>query len=266
MTTNPTSEEARLAVNVFVSIDILGLLDHKESRSADSIEEQIKSYYLGLDIPENEPLKTIAKQQPLQEWDKEKKHYVFNSYWNVIIEQAHKNSKENYKVFSNSPAVQDILGKYVRLIASRGDTQGWKLAIDKSDLITESNNVTYLTETYNLSIKAKPNQWIRWWGNSITPFCDIQCVVANITTAGRPTKLEELENEHYETTVYMYPSGSVGKTPPEYVTAQSRAYSYIGQLKPGNSKKINYDITFHLVDHRGDIIAEFRVDPEIRVI
>ncbi|NER87131.1 hypothetical protein [Moorena sp. SIO3A2] len=256
-----TSDEARDAVNVFAAVDVLGLLEHTGYGGQKStIEEQIKNYYLSLSyIPMD--LKNLGKQRSLQEWDEEKEKYTFSGIWDEII----KLSQHKYKIFRSTSGGADILSKYVRLIANRGDTQGWILEVDGSDLY-EEGGVKYLTEAYNLSVKAKPEQWIRWWGHSMSPFSAIQCVIEDITRVRRPEPLPELINQHNQTITYQFPSGNIGSMPPEYITAQTQAYSRLGQLSPGQLQKIKYDIKFNMVDTNGDIIAAFQVDPEIIVV
>lgn len=45
MTTKPTNEEARVAINIFTSIDVLGLLADPDYPEAGTIEDAIKNYY-----------------------------------------------------------------------------------------------------------------------------------------------------------------------------------------------------------------------------
>ena len=268
MTIKPTSDQAREAVNVFTSIDVLGLLDHRgyDPYQPDlTIEELIQKYYLELPTT-TDAHRQLAQGVRLQTWDDEKQQYLYEGIWDTIIKEAQKENKNQYKEFNRTYEGEEILGMYVRLIANRGDTQGWKLEVKDGDIVTDEHDNKYLTQAYNLSIKAKPEQWIRWWGNSITPFSAIQCVVERITTAGRPQDLPQLDHQQSMTISYQFPSGNIQASPPEYTTAQSYAFSRLGQLKPGGKEKIQYDIRFNMVDLQGDIIAAFKVDPEIMVV
>ena len=70
MPTLPTSEEAREAVNVFTSIDVLGMLADTElpSLGGQSVEQGIKDYYNSAlaGNPNAASLLPIAMTQPLQ--------------------------------------------------------------------------------------------------------------------------------------------------------------------------------------------------------
>ena len=257
--TTPTSTEAREAVNIFASIDVLGLLNDKDypGLGGSSIEDAIKKHFEQY-IPQDE--RAYLMSRPLQKWNSKKEKYVFNGMWNEYISEAN----GNYKKFASTSGTTELLGKYVRLIANRGDTQGWKLKIDGSDLTKGSPQ--YLTEAFNLSVKAKPGQWLRWWGNSITPFSELQCVISSITNRGRPQPLTQLDHQQDISVVYNFPSGVIDNS--TYNTASSVAFSHMGQLNSNVAvnSKIQYDILFKLVDSDGDVIASFQVDPEIIVI
>jgi hypothetical protein len=255
----PDSKEAKVAVNIFASIDVLGLLEDPDYPGATTIESAIKDYYNNITSIDAD-LRRYAMTQPLQKWDKEKERYLFSGAWNSVIEEA----KGQFKTFSNTSATKELLNRYVRLIANRGDTQGWKLQVDGSDLT--DTQPQYLTEAFNLSVKAKPGQWLRWWGNSITPFSALQCVIGKITNNDRPQGLSELQYQQDVSVAFNYPSANISDS--SYTTASSVAFSRMGQLKLDVKKgeHISYDILFRLVDPQGDVLAAFQVDPEIIVI
>lgn len=261
--TKPNTTEAREAVNVFASIDVLGLLDDPDYPGASTIEQAIKDHYNSILSGSHADLMRFAMTQPLQAWSDAKQQYLFSGVWDQVVSLAGR----NHKKFANTQGTRELLAKYVRLIANRGDTQGWKLSVDGSDLTGTPPN-QYLTEGYNLSIKAKPGQWIRWWGNSITPFSALQCVIGDITQAGRPHPLPQLEHQQDVTVVYNFPSGVIGEHAREYTTATNAAFSRMGELKVDANvgDRIPYDILFNLVDGQGDIVASFQVDPEIIVV
>jgi len=207
----PSAKEAKDAVNVFASIDVLGLLEDKDYPGlgkGKTIEDAIKEYYQDIVGPQDPDLIKLAMSHPLQEWNDQKQQYIFSGLWDTVIAKA--NANGNYIKFASTSGTEKLLSKYVRLVAKRGDTKGWKLRLDKGDLTGEPPN-QYLTEAYNLSIKAKPGQWIRWWSNSITPFSALQCVIAKITNEGRPEGLHQLNNQHSISIVYDYPSGTLGE-------------------------------------------------------
>lgn len=268
MPTLPTSEEAREAVNVFTSIDVLGMLADTElpSLGGQSVEQGIKDYYNSAlaGNPSATSLLPIAMTQPLQSWSPTQNAFVFNPLWDMLIAMA----PGQYPVFGagdGRASAEAFFSNYVRLIANRGDTQGWKLAVDQSDIVSDGGQ-DYLTQAFNLSVKAKPGQWIRWWGNSITPFSALQCVIGRITARTGSGDLPELENQQNLTVVYNYPSGQNGTD--SYHTATNTAFSRMAELKTSVpvGTKIQYNILFHMVDNQGDIIASFQVDPEIIVI
>ena len=234
---------------------MLGLLGDTDFAGGISIEQHIKDFYST--VPGINPgLLAYAMTQPLQKWDVDRERYEYTGVWNTIVGLA----GGGYKKFAGT---QKLFNKYVRLIADAGDTQGWKLRVDKSDLTPTTPQ--YLTEAFNLSVKAKPSQWLRWWGNSITPFSSLQCVIGKITNEGRPHDLAQLQNQQDASVVYYYPSANISTS--KYITASSVAFSRIGQIKPNTPKgPIGYDILFKLVDPQGDVIASFQVDPEIIVI
>ena len=163
----PTSDQARDAVNIFASLDVLGILSDKNypGQTNKTIETVIKEYFVNnATVKANIPQETLnfAKTQPLQNWNGNSGRYIFNGVWDSIVAAA----EGQFPKFASTAGTRELLAKYVRLIAGRGDTQGWKLAVDSSDLVKDGN-ATYLTEAYNLSVKAYPGQWLRWWGNSI---------------------------------------------------------------------------------------------------
>lgn len=198
----------------------------------------------------------------MQQWSEAKEQYIFTGIWNEVVTQAN----GQYKIFASTAGTKTLLNKYVRLIANRGDTQGWKLAVDASDLITTPDGQQYLTNAFNLSVKAYPGQWLRWWGNSITPFSALQCIVGNITNENRPSGLSQLQHQQNNSVTYNYPSGLLNEN--TYYTATSVASSRMGQLDStiSSGQKIQYGILFNLVDPEGDIVASFQVDPEIIVV
>ncbi len=258
-TIQPTPQEARDAVNIFASIDVLGLLGDTDYPGASTIEQAIKEFYNGI-TSIDAGLRAYAMTQDLQTWSDAKGRYEYSGVWNTVIAQA----GGRYKTFASTSGTKELLSKYVRLIANRGDTQGWKLAVNGSDLTNTTPQ--YLTEAFNLSVKARPSQWLRWWGNSITPFSALQCVIGKITNENRPQDLAQLQHQQNVSVTYNYPSGVIGDS--TYHTSTSVAFSRMGQLKPDNTvgSKIQYDILFKLVDPQGDVIASFQVDPEIIVI
>ncbi len=268
MPTKPTTLEAKDAVNVFASIDVLGMLADTElpSLGGKSVEDGIKDYYQNA-LAGNATaaaLLPIAMVQPLQSWSEPQNAFVFNPLWDMLIAMV----PGKFQVFGagdGRTSAEAFFANYVRLIANRGDTQGWKLAVDKSDVVSDGGQ-DYLTQAFNLSIKAKPGQWIRWWGNSITPFSSLQCVIGKITRRTGSGDLTELENQQNLSVVYNFPSSENGTG--SYHTATNTAFSRMAQLKPSIpvGTKIQYNILFHMVDNQGDIVASFQVDPEIIVI
>lgn len=263
MTTKPTSDQAKVAVNIFASIDVLGLLSDPDYPETGTVEDAIKNFYNSISSI-NAGLRAYAMTQPLQKWNEQKEQYEFSGIWNTVISEA----QGRYKIFASTSGTKALLNKYVRLIANKGDTQGWKLAVNESDLVTLDGQ-RYLTEAFNLSVKAYPGQWLRWWGNSITPFSALQCVVGKITNENRPQGLRQLQHQQSNSVIYSYPSASIDDGN-AYQTATSVAFSHMGQLKSDNTvsvgNKIQYDIQFKLVDPQGDVVASFQVDPEIIVI
>jgi len=268
MPTQPNAQEAKEAVNVFASIDVLGMLTDTAlpSLGGKSVEEVIKEYYQN-ELAGNASAAVflpMAMSQSLQTWSDTHHAYTFNPLWDMLIGMV----PDKFKVFGAGDSganAEAFFANYVRLIANRGDTQGWKLALDKSDIVTDGGQ-DYLTQAFNLSIKAKPGQWIRWWGNSITPFSSLQCVIGKITRRTGSGDLTELDNQKNLSVVYNFPSSENGTG--SYHTATNTAFSRIAQLKPSISvgTKIQYNILFHMVDNQGDIVASFQVDPEIIVI
>lgn len=267
-----TTNAAQNAVNIFVSIDVLGLLGDTDypGLSGQTIDEAIREYYIaqldGSQYADIHQTLELARNYPLQSWNESKQLYEFNALWNFILSYANTHSI-GPKRFASTSGTEEVLGNYVRLIANRNDTKGWKLAVDASDL-----EDGYLTQAYNLAVKAWPGQWLRWWGNSVSPYSAIQCVVGLITGEGRPWALPQLQEQHGDSVSYNFPSGLKNDT--TYSVETNSAYSWMGQLKPDTpitdqqtgANLINYDIKFNLVDPDGDIFAVFQIDPSIIVI
>ena len=271
----PTTEQAREAVNVFASIDVLGLLSAQGYPNVvGSIEDAIKKHYY--DLLEFDPdmmigfIRPGVMNLPMQKWDANTLSYAIDPAWQMMIDRAkeianEKNTAQHKRFFSTS-GTKNLLNDYVRLIANRGNTQGWKLGINDSDVET-FEGVKYLTSTYNLSVKVKADQWIRWWANSITPFSGMQCIIAKISKYNSPRDLPELKHQQNVTVPYRFPSGETNAEGTiSYHTETQSAFSRMGQLKPMGQTKIQYDILFNMVDSKGFIIASFQVDPEIIVV
>ncbi len=123
-------------------------------------------------------------------------------------------------------------------------------------------------KSINIRVIAATNANL--WGNSITPFSDIQCIIGSITRQGFPQDLPQLQHQQNVTINYKYPSGMnegsssyntadslMNEGSSSYNTADSFAFSRIGQLKSNLNvgDKISYDIKFNMVDPQGDIIA-----------
>lgn len=256
--------EAKEAVNIFVSVDILGLLSAKYKGS--TIEEEIKEHYIN--FAEDNPSLGIncpSQTTSLQEWVDSTNSFSFNAGWNAAISRATEKGC-GPKRFDNKKEVKKLFEKYVRLIASYGDAVGWKLSPKPEDYEKYGDD-EYLKAAYNLSVKAKPDQWIRWWGNSITPFSSIHCAVRKITNVNQSSSLSFLDHQQSSDVKYRFPELSV-KEASKYEISSTRVYSTVGQLKCDDSevKVIKYDLLFDMVDHEGDIIARLQADPEIRVV
>ncbi len=269
MSIEPTSEEAKNAVNIFASVDVLGLLSDEgyykgqtnDKGKPKTIEDGIKESYAALNKSDTtyQDYVKLAIKQDLQTWNTDKQRYEFSGIWNEVISRSGK----KFPTLSSTSGVVEVLKNYVRLIGTRSDTVGWKISEGETK---EIDGVTYMTSAYNLSVQAKQKQWLRWWGNSITPFSALQFVINKITNAGRPSLLMALGNQQNDVVVFNYPSGKVDDSEASYHTATSTAYSIMGQLSATASGKIQYDISFKIVDPQGDVIVQFQVDPEIVVI
>jgi hypothetical protein len=231
-------KEKIMTINIFGSIDVTGIL---KTYGAD-----MTAYYGNQDPTDSRPSNKLIK---------------------ALISKAAAPMKiggGDYKT----------LAQYTRLISSRDATIGYKIL--PSDTITEKGS-DYLKNTYNLSIRARSGDTIRWWGHTINPGQSTQAVIHDITGPNGSARPREFVDYASTNSTFYFAGEAIYRQEIKegFAPATQRVYCNECTLQGTKDQIVTYDIKIYLLsgsfhmERVGEVtvpIAEIVVDPTIRII
>ena len=229
--------------NIFASIDLRGILDQY-------LTNTIIPFY-GFDP--TKPLTSEHKQRLLAIHLNDYNHSSPNSICRIGYHDS------------------SILPSFTKLVSSKTSTIGWE--IRPGDTRQEGGK-TYLTNTYNLAIRANNGDNIRWWGHTLSPNINAQAIISNVTSIGDHTPPSEFTNYHRSNTSFYNAAQAVDTTNlAKGVNIETRQSYTLNCTINSSPKTITYNIELLLLTppfmHSGNIVgipfAKLVVDPTIIV-
>ncbi|MDQ1354584.1 MAG: AidA/PixA family protein [Acidobacteriota bacterium] len=208
--------------NIFASIDVKGILD--------KYKVDIINFY-GFD--------------PTQRWEGLTPEQQARLRGLNLNDYNRSNPKSICRIgYDNYTAVSD----YTRLVSCKDSTIGWKLR--DQDIKTVSGE-RYLTTTYNLAIRAKNRDTIRWWGHTINPGEQTQAVLSDVDQPGSSTEKPPEFTQYVRKSVsFLNPAAPIDPTGVNLskgIEINSRSTFCIQCILESAPKTISYDVVLLLL-------------------
>jgi len=229
-------------VNIFASSDVRGILAHKKTPSSKTVQELIVEHYsfdpmvVGI-ITESEQI-------------------------NQLVSNAANPLRFGWTDYHQIP-------DYVRLISSKSSSEGYKIS-------NEDIKNGRVTSTYELQVSANEGDRLIWWGHTIDPLNQTQCIVSNISRirdkAGSHITVPEIDNSNVS---FYFASRGAGIKPSDGIRVETNS-TYTTELtipSGWGNKVISYDIEILLLSSPCNTssgllsypIAKLVVDPTINL-
>ena len=205
--------------NIFASVDVNGILAHKKSSTSKTVQEQIVEAY---------------------SFDPTAPGIITNqSQISVLQNKANKPPRFGWTDYAQIP-------DYTRLIASKESSEGYPIA--PSD---ESNG--RVTNIYELQIDANVGDDIVWWGHSINPGNNTQCIVSAIqhirrkSGTGSSSITQPVVSSNNKS--FYFASRAASNPQDNYVRVETSSAYTIGLKVPNdwNNNIISYNIELLLL-------------------